>query len=81
MGSSVGVSKAHTVEELREAISHALTYDEWIVVEEAVVGREIEVAVLGAPTPKPPAPARSSPAPSSTTTRTRTSTSPTAPSC
>jgi D-alanine-D-alanine ligase len=47
MGSSVGVSKARTVEELREAIRYALTYDEWIVVEEAIVGREIEVAVIG----------------------------------
>ena len=47
MGSSVGVSKATTVEELRDAIAHALTYDEWVVVEEAVVGREIEVAVIG----------------------------------
>ena len=47
MGSSVGVTKAHSVEELRDAIEHALTYDEWVVVEEAVVGREIEVAVLG----------------------------------
>ena len=47
MGSSVGVSKAHNVEELRDAIDHALTYDEWVVVEEAVRGREIEVAVLG----------------------------------
>jgi D-alanine-D-alanine ligase len=47
MGSSVGVSKAHTVEELRDGIEHALTYDEWIVVEEAVQGREIEVGVLG----------------------------------
>jgi len=47
MGSSVGVSKAKTVEELRDAIAHALTYDEWIVVEEAVVGREIEIAVIG----------------------------------
>jgi D-alanine--D-alanine ligase len=47
MGSSVGVSKAATVEGLRDAIAHALTYDETIVVEEAVVGREIEVAVLG----------------------------------
>ena len=47
MGSSVGVSKAKTVEELREAIDLALTYDEMIVVEEAVVGKEIEVAVLG----------------------------------
>lgn len=47
MGSSVGVSKAHSVEELRDAIAHALTYDEMIVVEESIEGREIEVAVLG----------------------------------
>ncbi len=47
MGSSVGVSKARTVEELRDAIGIALTYDEMIVVEEAIVGKEIEVAVLG----------------------------------
>ena len=47
MGSSVGVTKARTVEELRDAIDVALTYDEWVVVEEAVGGREIEVGVLG----------------------------------
>jgi D-alanine-D-alanine ligase len=47
MGSSVGVTKARDIEQLRDAIEHALTYDEWVVVEEAVVGREIEVAVLG----------------------------------
>ncbi len=47
MGSSVGVSKARTVEELTAAIDLALTYDEMIVVEEAIVGKEIEVAVLG----------------------------------
>ena len=47
MGSSVGVSKAKTVEAVRDAISTALAYDEWVVVEEAIVGREIEVAVLG----------------------------------
>ncbi len=47
MGSSVGVSKAKTVEAVRDAIQLALTYDEWIVVEEAIVGREIEVGVLG----------------------------------
>ncbi len=47
MGSSVGVSKATSVEELRDAIELALTYDEMIVVEEAIVGKEIEVAVLG----------------------------------
>ena len=47
MGSSVGVSKARTVEELRDAIDVALGYDETVVVEEAIVGREIEVGVLG----------------------------------
>jgi D-alanine-D-alanine ligase len=47
MGSSVGITKAHDVEELRDAVEYALTYDEWVVVEEAVAGREIEVAVLG----------------------------------
>lgn len=52
MGSSVGVSKAKTVEAVRDAIELALAYDEWIVVEEAIDGREIEVAVLGNLEPK-----------------------------
>ena len=52
MGSSVGVTKASTREDLQHSIQHALTYDEWVVVEEAVVGREIEVAVLGNLEPK-----------------------------
>jgi D-alanine-D-alanine ligase len=47
MGSSVGVSKAKTVEAVAAALETALTYDEWVVVEEAIRGREIEVAVLG----------------------------------
>jgi D-alanine--D-alanine ligase len=47
MGSSVGVSKAHDLDEVRAAITVALDYDEWVVAEEAIVGREIEVAVLG----------------------------------
>ncbi|MBI2170343.1 MAG: D-alanine--D-alanine ligase [Actinobacteria bacterium] len=47
MGSSVGVSKARDRHELAGAIETALAFDEWVVVEEAVVGREIEVAVLG----------------------------------
>jgi D-alanine-D-alanine ligase len=47
MGSSVGVTKAHNVDELQSSLEHALTYDEWVVIEEAVRGREIEVAVLG----------------------------------
>lgn len=47
MGSSVGVSKASTEEELVEAMVAALQYDEWLVIEEAVNAREIEVSVLG----------------------------------
>ena len=47
MGSSVGVSKARDAAELEAAIATAFEYDEWLVAEEAVVGREIEVAVLG----------------------------------
>jgi D-alanine-D-alanine ligase len=47
MGSSVGVSKARTSAELRSAIEHALTFDEWVLAEEMVKGREIEVGILG----------------------------------
>jgi D-alanine-D-alanine ligase len=47
MGSSVGVSKARTVDQLRAAVELALTYDEWIMAEEMIRGREIEVGVLG----------------------------------
>ena len=47
MGSSVGVSKANSEEELVQAIEKALRYDEWLVIEEGVVAREIEIAVLG----------------------------------
>ena len=47
LGSSVGVSKAVDGEALERALGLAFSYDEWVVVEEAVVGREIEVAVLG----------------------------------
>jgi D-alanine-D-alanine ligase len=47
MGSSVGVSKATTPEELQAAAQHAADYDEWIVFEEAIAGRELEVAVIG----------------------------------
>jgi D-alanine-D-alanine ligase len=47
MGSSVGVSKAHDRAELERAVALALEYDEWILAEEMLAGREIEVAVLG----------------------------------
>jgi D-alanine--D-alanine ligase len=47
MGSSVGVSKAVDRDTLDTAIDAALEFDEWVIVEEAIVGREIEVAILG----------------------------------
>ena len=52
MGSSVGVGRAETVDEVNEALHLAASYDEWIVVEEAIVGREIEIAVLGNRSPR-----------------------------
>ena len=47
LGSSVGVSKAADRAGLEEAVETALRFDEWILVEEGISGREIEVAVLG----------------------------------
>lgn len=50
-GSSVGVSKARDREDLRAALLTAGTYDEKILVEEFIHGREIEVAVMGNDSP------------------------------
>lgn len=47
MGSSVGISKVSGPSDLDAAVDLASTYDEWVLVEETVEGREIEVAVLG----------------------------------
>ena len=47
LGSSVGVSKVHGPEELEGAVHLALSYDEWVVIEEAIDGREVECGVLG----------------------------------
>lgn len=52
MGSSVGVRKAKTRDAALAAIHHAFVFDEWALCEEAIVGREIEVAVLGNVTPE-----------------------------
>ena len=46
-GSSVGISKVKTKEGLPEALQVAFAEDDKAIVEEAIVGREIEVAVLG----------------------------------
>ena len=47
LGSSVGVSRATDRKTLSEAIDLAAEYDRKIIVEEEVVGREIECAILG----------------------------------
>lgn len=46
-GSSVGVTKVTKKEELQPAIEKALIYDDKALIEELIVGREIEIAVLG----------------------------------
>lgn len=46
-GSSQGVSKAHNRSELVAALELAVKHDRKILVEETIIGREIECAVLG----------------------------------
>ena len=46
-GSSVGVSKAADREALTKALTHAAQYDDKVLVEEFIKGREVEVAVMG----------------------------------
>lgn len=52
MGSSVGVARAADRARLAAAVADAIRYDEWVVVEEAIVGREIELGVLGNAEPR-----------------------------
>ena len=52
LGSSVGVSRATDKQSLTTAIDLAAEYDRKIIVEEEVVAREIECAVLGNDEPK-----------------------------
>ena len=47
LGSSVGITKAHSPEELPGALQTAAEYDRKIVVERGVDAREIELSVLG----------------------------------
>ncbi|HLM62904.1 MAG TPA: D-alanine--D-alanine ligase family protein [Acidimicrobiales bacterium] len=52
LGSSVGVSKVTEPAGLDEALALAASYDEVVMIEEGVTGREIEVAVLGNRAPR-----------------------------
>ncbi|MFA9465112.1 MAG: D-alanine--D-alanine ligase family protein [Velocimicrobium sp.] len=51
-GSSKGVSKAHDRDELIAALLSAVNHDRKILVEETIIGREIECAVLGGQEPR-----------------------------
>jgi D-alanine-D-alanine ligase len=56
LGSSVGISKAHDSGELDRAVRLAAQFDRKIVVERAIVGQELECAVLGNDEPVASAP-------------------------
>jgi D-alanine-D-alanine ligase len=51
LGSSVGITKAHSFEELRNGVALAFQHDEKVLVERFVQGIEVEVGVLGNLTP------------------------------
>jgi D-alanine-D-alanine ligase len=53
-GSSMGISKVHRAADLRAAVESAREHDPKVVVEAAVVGREIECGVLESLTGGPP---------------------------
>lgn len=46
-GSSVGVHKIRSQKDLDEGLKDAFRYDDKLIIEEAIQGRELEVAVLG----------------------------------
>lgn len=46
-GSSVGINKANNIGELKDAIEYASRFDKKILIEEGLVGKEVECAVLG----------------------------------
>lgn len=51
-GSSVGISKVHNEKEFVIAIDQAFAFDNKIIIEESIIGREIECAVLGNENPQ-----------------------------
>ena len=46
-GSSVGITRVENIEELKKGIEFASKYDEKVLIEEGINGREVECAVLG----------------------------------
>jgi len=52
MGSSVGISRCVDRDELRTGIEKALDYDDFVLIEQGIDAREIEVSVLGSLDPR-----------------------------
>ncbi|NRB07864.1 MAG: D-alanine--D-alanine ligase [Richelia sp.] len=52
LGSSVGIGKVRTRQELETALENAASYDHRIIIEAGVVARELECAVLGNDQPR-----------------------------
>ena len=52
LGSSVGISKVNSKREFDKAVDHAFLFDQKIIIEKNIKGREIECAVLGNNNPK-----------------------------
>jgi D-alanine-D-alanine ligase len=52
LGSSVGIAKVRTRQELETALDNAASYDRRIIIEAGVVARELECAVLGNEQPR-----------------------------
>ncbi|NEQ31497.1 MAG: D-alanine--D-alanine ligase [Leptolyngbya sp. SIO4C5] len=52
LGSSVGISKVRSRDELEKALDSAASYDRRLIVEAGVTAREVECAVLGNDNPK-----------------------------
>lgn len=52
LGSSVGISKANNKQEFEEAVNMAFQFDQKLIVETNIVGKEIECSVLGNENPR-----------------------------
>jgi D-alanine-D-alanine ligase len=52
LGSSVGISKVNDFQQLEAAIEEALQFDRRILIEEGILGRELECSVLGNENPR-----------------------------
>ncbi|MFA5523393.1 MAG: D-alanine--D-alanine ligase [Tissierellales bacterium] len=52
LGSSVGISRCENRDQLKKAIKEAFLYDSKVIIEEEIIGREMQIAVIGNDCPK-----------------------------